>query len=136
MAVILIADDDPILREIVGEMLRSTEHAAIMVEDGREALRLLDTSVIDLVVTDMLMPNVDGVEVIMALREKHPAVKILAISSGGSVGAGYMLDVAKALGADATLQKPLNLKGFLDVVERLLNSPVNVATPLRVVSGG
>ena len=131
MAVILFADDDPILREIVADMLRSTEHAAIMAEDGQEVLRLLDTIAIDLLVTDMLMPNVDGVEVIMAVREKHPSVKVLAISSGGSVGASYMLHVAKVLGANATMQKPLELASFLSVVEDLLHDPASEAKPMR-----
>lgn len=120
MATILIADDDPIVREMASEMLRTTDHAAILAEDGQEVLALLDTLTVDLLITDMLMPNMDGVEVIMAVREKCPALKILAISSGGSVGAPYMLHVAKVLGADATLEKPLRLPTFLAAIDDLL----------------
>ena len=120
MATIVIADDDPIVREIAREMLASSAHAAILVEDGNEVIRLLEGLRIDLLVTDMLMPNMDGVELIMAVRDRYPAVKVLAISSGGSVGASYMLKVARTLGADATLQKPLRLEGFLETIEALL----------------
>lgn len=128
MATIVIADDDPIVREIAREMLASTAHAAILAEDGNEVIRLLERLRIDLLVTDMLMPNMDGVELIMAVRDRYPAVKVLAISSGGSVGASYMLKVARTLGADATLQKPLRLEGFLETVEALLG-----ATPCEPV---
>lgn len=120
MATIVIADDDPIVREFAREMLASTAHAAILAEDGNEVIRLLDGLRIDLLVTDMLMPNMDGVELIMAVRDRYPAVKVLAISSGGSVGASYVLTVARTLGADATLQKPLRLAKFLETIETLL----------------
>lgn len=122
MATILIADDDPIVREIAREMLAATAHVAVMAEDGSEVIRLLAGLRVDLLVTDMLMPNMDGVELIMAVRDRYPAVKVLAISSGGSVGASYMLTVARTLGADATLQKPLQLSGFLETIEALLSA--------------
>lgn len=123
MATILIADNDPSVRELASEMLRSTEHAAILAEDGLEVLRLLDVLPVDLLVTDMLMPNMDGVEVIIAARQKHPALKVLAISDGGPVGASSMLHLAKILGADAVLEKPLRLDSFLDAVTDLVDEP-------------
>ncbi|HEX8470765.1 MAG TPA: response regulator [Brevundimonas sp.] len=124
MATILIADDDPVLREIASEMLRSTNHAAVLAEDGLEVLRLLDGITVDVLVTDMLMPNMDGVEVIMAARAKYPALKVLAISGGGSVGASYMLHMAKVLGADAILEKPLKLDTFIGAIRDLLEDQI------------
>ncbi len=120
MAIILVADDHSRVRELVSEMLRSSDHAALVAEDGHDVLQLLDTVHVDLLITDMLMPNMDGVELLMAVKERHPALKVLAISSGGTVGGAYMLSVAKALGADATLLKPLRLAPFLEAVEQLL----------------
>ena len=124
MATILIADDDPIIREIAGEMLRTTDHAALMAEDGLEVLDLLGSLQIDLLITDMLMPNMDGVEVIMHARSKQPGLKILAISGGGGVGADYILHTAKMLGANAVLRKPLRLDSFLETIDDLLYDQV------------
>ena len=122
MATILIADDDPIVRDIAGEMLRATAHAAVLAEDGVEVLRLLDVVAVDLLITDMLMPNMDGGEVILAAREKYPDLKILAISGGGAVGVDLMLRTARAFGADATLTKPLQIATFIRTVDQLLQS--------------
>ena len=120
MATILIADDDPIVREFAGEMLRSTGHAAVMAEDGLEVLGLLNALPVDLLVTDMLMPNMDGIEVIMEARTAYPSLKIIAISGGGSVGADYILHTARMLGADVTLKKPLRLETFIEAIDDLL----------------
>ncbi len=120
MATVLIADDDPIVREIACEMLRARGHVLLVAEDGLEAVRLLETQPIDLLITDMLMPNMDGVEVIRAARIRHPALKVLAISGGGSVGATYMLHMAKVLGADATLEKPLRLDALVNAIDDIL----------------
>ena len=120
MATILIADDDPIVREVAGEMLRSTGHAAVMAEDGLQVLDLLKALPIDLLVTDMLMPNMDGIEVIMEARRVHPSLKILAVSGGGTVGADHLLRTARLLGADATQQKPLRLETFIETIDDLL----------------
>jgi len=122
VATILIADDDPIVRDIAGEMLRATAHAAVLAEDGVEVLRLLDVVAVDLLITDMLMPNMDGGEVILAAREKYPDLKILAISGGGAVGVDLMLRTARAFGADATLTKPLQIATFIRTVDQLLQS--------------
>ena len=123
MATIIIADDDPIVLEVAHEMLRSTGHTVLRAEDGKAALDMLGSADVDLLVTDMLMPAMDGVEVIMTLRARHPAVKVLAISSGGSLGAPYLLTMAKTLGADAVLVKPLTKSVFISAVARLLEEP-------------
>ncbi|WGM47148.1 Transcriptional regulatory protein QseF [Brevundimonas sp. NIBR10] len=138
MATILIADDDPIVREIACEMLRSTDHAAVMAEDGLEVLKLLSALHVDLLITDMLMPKMDGVEVMMEARIKHPSLKILAISGGGSVGADYILHTAKVLGADAVLKKPLRLNTFLETVDDLLYDRVRgrIGRPRERVTSG
>lgn len=121
MAAILIVDDDPTIRAIATEFLRDGDHAIVEARDGNEALRILKAAPIDLMVLDMLMPGKDGLETIMESRQLHPDVRILAISSGGSMDANYLLAVANTLGADAVLSKPLTAARFSRAVEELLH---------------
>jgi CheY-like chemotaxis protein len=123
MAIILIVDDDPTVRLIAGEMLRCDDHAIVEVEDGDQALKVVGSMPVDLVVLDMLMPNKDGLETIIELRKQKPGIRILAISSGGRMEPGYLLRTAMAFGADECLEKPLRLDNFVQVVDRLLTTP-------------
>lgn len=126
MAAIIIVDDDPTVRAIAVEFLRDGDHAIVEAADGHEALRILKAAPIDLMVLDMLMPRKDGLETLMEARQLYPEVRILAISSGGSMDANYLLAVARTLGADAVLSKPLTAARFRQVVDDLL---VPAATP-------
>lgn len=121
MAIILIVDDDPTVRLIAGELLRSDDHAIVEAEDGDEALRIVESMAVDLVVLDMLMPNKDGLETIIELRKRKPGIRILAISSGGRMEPGHLLRTAMVFGADECLDKPLRLESFARVVDSLLN---------------
>lgn len=123
MAVIVIVDDDPTIRLIAAELLRPDGHVVVEAEDGDKALQVVDAMAVDLVVLDMLMPNKDGLETIVELRRTRPGIRILAISSGGRVGADQLLRTAMMLGADETLVKPLRLETFADTVSRLLSQP-------------
>ena len=123
MAIILIVDDDPTVRLIAGELLRGDDHAIVEAEDGDEALRIVGAMAVDLVVLDMLMPNKDGLETIVELRKRQPDIRILAISSGGSMDRSLLLRTAMAIGADESLHKPLRLETFADTVTRLLARP-------------
>ncbi|MBA4805441.1 MAG: response regulator [Brevundimonas sp.] len=127
MAIILVVDDDPTIRTIAAELLRAEQHAIIEAGDGDEALRVLDATHAELVVLDMLMPNRDGLETILEIRRRHPGVRILAISSGGSIGVGNLLNMARVFGADETLAKPLSFSTFAATVNRLLERPANDA---------
>ena len=129
MAIVLVVDDDPTIRAIVTELLREERHAIIEAADGDEALRALDATPAELVVLDMLMSNRDGLETIMEIRRRHPAVRILAISSGGNIGVGNLLNMARVFGADETLAKPLSFTTFADTVNRLLNAPTTAPSP-------
>ncbi len=129
MANILIVDDDPTIQLIAGELLKAEGHAVVHAGDGVEALKALVAIPADLVVLDMLMPNMDGLETIMEMRKSHPEVKILAISSGGPMGPHDLLRTAKLFGADDTLVKPLTFSTFGATVERLLNQQERVRSP-------
>jgi len=131
MATVLIVDDDPVLRAMAYEMLRAGRHALIEAADGEQALAVFDTMPVDLIVLDLLMPNVDGLELIRALRARNSEVRILAISSGGLLDPSGLLKIATTLGADAVLQKPLRLGTFADAVADLLGRQAGPASIQR-----
>jgi CheY-like chemotaxis protein len=131
MAVILIVDDDPTVRLIAGELLRGDDHAIVEAADGDEALKIVSVLAVDLVVLDMLMPNKDGLETIVELRKHKPDIRILAISSGGQMGRDLLLRTAMVFGADESLQKPLRLDTFSQVVTRLLSKQSTASCLLK-----
>jgi CheY-like chemotaxis protein len=120
MAVIVVVDDDPTIQMIAAELLRQGDHAVVAAADGEEALRILAAMNVDLVVMDMLMPNKDGIETIIEARRLYPDLRILAISSGGRVGVGDLLRMARLFGADETYVKPLRLDTFAATIDRML----------------
>jgi CheY-like chemotaxis protein len=133
MAIILIVDDDPTVRLIAGELLRSDDHAIVEAEDGDEALKIVAAMAVDLVVLDMLMPNKDGLETIVELRRRNPGIRILAISSGGRMEPGHLLHTAMMFGADDCLKKPLRLDTFSQAVARVLAQPSPAKSPMAML---
>jgi len=103
---VMIVEDDASLREMLKEALEKRKYTVIAASDGREALAKFRPSVIDLVITDLLMPEEDGLKVIMKVKEKKPETKIIAISGGGKAGPGSYLLIARKLGADQVFSKP------------------------------
>jgi CheY-like chemotaxis protein len=128
-AAILIIDDDPLMRAIAGEMLSAEGYQIFEAENGLAGLAVLDVTPIDLVITDMLMPEMDGIESIMAIRKRGAEAPIIAVSAGARhQPAGDLLHIAESLGADATLSKPLKRTELLAVVGRLLGDHPGSAT--------
>ena len=118
---ILIADDDPILRELVQAYLSDEGYSLTLVEDGREALKAAGGAHFDLIITDMVMPNLDGIELLQALRSTTPQTPVLAMSAGiAGCHADLLLRAASAVGAVSVLRKPLNREALLEVVRDLL----------------
>ena len=114
---VLLADDDPLLREIAGEYLRGVGFSVTLAEDGEQALEEASAWRFDLIVTDMVMPNLDGIELIKALKQVAPATPVIAISAGiGGANAELILRAAKAVGAESVLVKPLVRATFLKAV--------------------
>jgi CheY-like chemotaxis protein len=121
VATILLVDDDPQIQAAVAIALEEAGHQVSRVNDGRQALRQLRACLSDMVITDILMPEVDGLELIRTLRREFPGLKILAISGGASRLPGpEMLQLARALGADRLLCKPFRNQELLEQVEGLL----------------
>ncbi|MEW5726067.1 MAG: response regulator [Thermodesulfobacteriota bacterium] len=120
MARILVIDDDESLRKMLGQMLVKAGHEVRLARDGREGVLLFRQGPADLVITDILMPEKEGIETILELRREYPQVKILAISRGGTVDPGTYLNMARDLGADRTLGKPFSWSRLDEVLKELL----------------
>mgnify|MGYP001486876547 FL=1 len=117
MARILVVDDEEGIRTLIRNMLVREGHQVTTACDGVEALRVVDSQAVDLVITDLIMPEMEGVEMISELRRRFPAIKIIAMSGGGMGGAVDYLRLAKALGAGQTLAKPFTREVLLKMVE-------------------
>ncbi len=120
MRKILLIDDHPDVRAMLREVLSQAGHAVETAENGRAALPLLERDTFDLVITDMLMPEMDGVQLIQAARRLVPSVPILAISAGGMTSAQVLLNLSRHLGAGQVLPKPFTPAELLQVVNRAL----------------
>jgi CheY-like chemotaxis protein len=114
---VLVADDVEEIQDLVGHWLEEAGHAVACVSTGHEATGLLRRQHFDLVITDILMPDGDGLELILDLKQAHASIRILAISGGGRhMQAGDCLKMAKNLGADALLFKPFTREQLLAAV--------------------
>lgn len=119
MARILIVDDDAMIRAIVVHTLKTAGHQVFSAANGKMGLWHFFAVQPDLIVTDLFMPEQEGLAVITKIRGQFPHIAILAIS-GGSVASNAMLTVALQLGATATLTKPFDKETLLATVEKTL----------------
>lgn len=116
----IIIDDDQAVRFILRNALEKEGWLVDEANDGLAAERLFESNSYDLMVTDIIMPDKEGLETIMQIKNSRPDVKVIAISGGGSViGAAGCLNLARKLGADRTLMKPIDVQDFLDAVSQL-----------------
>jgi DNA-binding response OmpR family regulator len=117
---ILIVEDDNDLREMLKVSLSRKRFTVFEAENGKDAIAHFKPAVTDLVITDLIMPEEDGLKVIMKLRELKPSLKVVAISGGGKAGPGSYLNLAKALGADEVFSKPFSVHEMITRIEELL----------------
>jgi CheY-like chemotaxis protein len=120
MAYILVIDDDPVLRRVITLALEGAGHSVLRCENGRKAIDHLQHDHADLLITDIIMPEMDGVETVRAARKLQPHLPILAISGGGSFDPGDYLGIARAFGATAILPKPFRPADLVAEVAKLL----------------
>jgi DNA-binding response OmpR family regulator len=123
MARVLVLEDDAAFGIIIRSALEDGGHEVVLAADGRIGLRVFGASKFDVVVTDMLMPDMDGVEIVRTLRAYRSAVRIIAISGGGALDHGDLLATAVRLGADATLAKPFAPHALVELVSAVLAKP-------------
>ena len=121
MPVILLIEDDRELRAMLKTALVRKDFTVLEADNGKEALIQFKPGITDLVVTDLIMPEEDGLKVIIKIREKKPGIKVIAISGGGKAGPVSYLNLAKALGADAVFPKPFSPGELVSKIENLLS---------------
>jgi len=118
---ILVVDDNMMMRKLVINLLRNEIYEIDEACDGSEGLEKMEGTCYDLIVTDIIMPGMEGIEMIIQAKRKFPNIKIIAISGGKP----YYLYLAKKFGVDAIFTKPLNHHVFLNQVNFLLTPADN-----------
>jgi DNA-binding NtrC family response regulator len=116
MARILVVDDEPSMRDLVALVLELDQHQVVTAGDGNAALSEIEKGVFDLVITDLVMPDLEGIETIMTLRKMRPTLKLIAMSGGGFGRAGDYLEMAR------TLAKPFTNDMLLKTVREVLEA--------------
>ncbi len=120
MHTILIIDDDAQIRSMLKKMVKREGYQVITAKDGKEGVRIFESAAIDLVITDLIMPEQEGIETIIALKQKNTQVKIIAISGDGKVNSISYLDMATKLGAQRAFTKPVDRKELIASIQLLL----------------
>lgn len=119
MANILLIDDDTNVNLALGIILKGAGHQVVSLLDGTKLLSHMQD--IDLVITDVIMPNVDGIEVLNAMKKKHPSIPVIVISGGGRISADMYLQSAKVIGAKEVLHKPIDTDALINTVDKVLS---------------
>ena len=122
MARILVIDDDAAMRRITSRLLAAAGHSVADYPNGRGAIEHIEKDPPDLLITDIFMPEMEGLETIRRARELQAGLPIIAMS-GISLAAGNYLPIAEKFGAVATLKKPFQSAELLELVARLLTPP-------------
>jgi CheY-like chemotaxis protein len=126
MAHILVIDDDRQFRDMLVQMLQGDGHDVSAAADGAEALKLLQGIRPDLIMTDILMPNMDGVETIMELSRRGGETPIIAMSGGRrSMSVDFNLNSADLLGVKATLAKPFSRADLRNAIKKAVPEPID-----------
>lgn len=120
MSRILVIDDQASARGLIRGLLEGAGHAVVEAPDGRHAVEVLSSSPFDLVITDVLMPDVDGLEVVRHVKQTNARIPVLVVSAGWKDHAIDLLSMAKKLGADRTLSKRQIRTGLLATVSEML----------------
>jgi CheY-like chemotaxis protein len=121
MARILVVDDDELMRATIAALLTHNRHTVVEAQGAREAVDMHRCNPVDLIVTDLLMKEMDGTELLRRVWAFSPQTPIIAIS--GAVQGKIYLNMARLLGADRILAKPFQNEAFMDAVEGVLGSP-------------
>ena len=116
---ILVVDDNKKFLSMLDEFLSENNYVVEISDNGNEALKKFADYVPDIVVTDIVMPDIDGIELLLQLRKINSDVKVIVMSGGNRGHADAYLHMADKLGADAVLSKPFELRELLLEIEKL-----------------
>jgi CheY-like chemotaxis protein len=117
---ILLVDDDNQFRAMLSEALTGEGYQVVEASDGSQAIKLYANQQTDLVITDLVMPEKEGLEMIKEIKQLYSGVKIIAITGGGRGASGDYLKIAKAFGAQRTLAKPFFHREMLEAISQVL----------------
>ncbi|MFW6206944.1 MAG: response regulator [Gemmatimonadota bacterium] len=121
MARVLVVDDDPASLDTTRRMLEKGEHEVKTAPDGQAAIEVLKDEIFDVVLCDIRMPGVDGVEFLKRLRELGDATPVITMTGGGWQSRDGILGLTESLGATATVAKPFDMKTLLATVRRVVD---------------
>ncbi len=122
MSNLLVVDDDKSILSFIENAL-SNSHTVFTSESVADAETISNENAIDLLITDLVMPEKNGIDMIMEFTKKHPDIKILAISGGGGITGRFdYLPIAKLVGAQETLKKPFSINELRSSVEKILQT--------------
>jgi YesN/AraC family two-component response regulator len=122
MARILIVDDEEMFRQMLRQMLEMAGYEVLEAANGEAGIALFREQHADLVITDIFMPQKEGIETIREMKREFPEVKIIAVTGGGYRRRGFeYLQFADMVGADCSLSKPFERQELLDAVEKVLS---------------
>jgi CheY-like chemotaxis protein len=124
MPKILVIDDDPLVRSTIARVLSRAGYDFVLAVDGKHGLELFESEQPDLVITDLIMPEKEGIETIRAIREMHPEANIIAISGGGRIGSVDLLTLATKFGAREVISKPFEPADLRESISRCLSVAV------------
>jgi len=118
---ILVIDDDDQMRTLLRQVMEWAGYEVVEAGDGREGMQKQRKQPVDLVITDLIMPEQEGLETISSLKKEYPGLKIIAISGGGRIGPEAYLPAAQELGADKVFSKPFDVRELAGAVKELLS---------------
>ena len=119
---ILVIDDNEAFKKMTCEILKSEGYEVLSASHGKEGIKLCRMQPVDLIVTDLLMPDMDGIETIRELRSASPDSKVIVVSGGGAAGSGdeYLESVQVMFDIKHTFSKPFDMDQFLQAVKELI----------------
>jgi len=120
MAHILIIDDEPQIRFLLRRLLESEHYTVIEASDGKEGIARYQENQVDLVITDLIMPDKEGLETILEMKKKYPDIKIIAMSGGGINHSDSYLKMAEQFGATETFKKPVRKEALLKAIKKMV----------------
>jgi DNA-binding NtrC family response regulator len=127
MAVILVADDDSLIRSTMQKILTKAGHTVIEAATGLEAEEAFGRNPVDLLITDIIMPDKEGLMLVRDLKKRAPGLRIIAMSGGGRSGTSTLLEAATKFGAQAVLKKPFRVRELMEAVDTAIG--VGIAPP-------
>jgi len=120
MARVIVIDDQEPIRRIVRRALENDGHEVLEASDGEVGMELLERAPADVVITDIFMPGMDGIQTLREIRKRFPAIKVIAMSGGDSTGLLDLRQDAELLGALKSIQKPFNAREIVELVRGVL----------------